>query len=275
MTAAVYQNGVANPKRSSDAEALFASWRAAGKQWLFAHRRGDGRPCFIIPGTPARPRKGSAETPARVAWYTDLHGCNCPPRRQWKTGEPCKHMLAVRLWFDAYQRGEIALPPRATSADAAALVADAAAIPEMDAAAAADAVSDLYDYEQAKAAEAALPPVALDWWQADDGRPVWLTSEDRYEPDTVRPTPGPVLVTVQPEPAPSGPDPRHPESPFPWWMSGAERVAAQIEQLDREDAEGGDADPIEAAALAAYEEHATTEPRRLLRRYEELFGDEE
>jgi hypothetical protein len=120
-----------------------------------------------------------------VAWYADQNGCNCDARK-WASGEPCKHMLAVRLWFEAWKRGEIVIPARATSRDRAVLEAEHAAIEDRDAAAATSARIEKELFYRAKEAATQREDVAkLEWWQHDDGRPVWLQPEDRYEPDHV------------------------------------------------------------------------------------------
>ena len=61
---------------------------ATADRWVRGHRRSDGRPFFIIPGSKAG-----------TAYYTDTRACTCPdkndPRRK---VDACKHVLAVRMW---------------------------------------------------------------------------------------------------------------------------------------------------------------------------------
>jgi hypothetical protein len=267
MSVAVYQDKAA--KRAAAAAEIFAGHRT----WSYGRRRADGHPFFVVPGSPVRERQPDGSMLERpVAWYADQNGCNCDARK-WASGEPCKHMLAVRLWFEAWKRGEIVIPARATSRDRAVLEAEHAAIEDRDAAAATSARIEKELFYRAKEAATQREDVAkLEWWQHDDGRPVWLQPEDRYEPDHV-----PAADAYQPDAAAidtTRPDPRDPAAPFPSWMTSAERIQAQIEQLDREDAADGREEliltPAEEAALAAYEEHQTS-PRD----YRELFPDDD
>ena len=53
-------------------------------RWTKAHRKADGRPFFVIPGSNGR------------VYWTDQVSCTCPDAAH--RGVTCKHQLAVRLW---------------------------------------------------------------------------------------------------------------------------------------------------------------------------------
>lgn len=102
MTIPVYQKhgAMAADKRRESARELLGYHLAGIRRWIQAHRRSDGHPFWIIP----------ASDPTELhAYYTDLYDCTCPARTTWRRGEPCKHILAVRLWLEAYRAGEIVL----------------------------------------------------------------------------------------------------------------------------------------------------------------------
>ena len=54
-------------------------------RWTRGHRKDDGRPFFVIPGSAGR------------VYWTDARSCTCPDATG--RGATCKHQLAVRLWI--------------------------------------------------------------------------------------------------------------------------------------------------------------------------------
>ena len=58
---------------------------ATSDRWTKAHRKDDGRPFFVIPGSNGR------------VYWTDTHDCTCPDY-QHRGPAVCKHIIAVRLW---------------------------------------------------------------------------------------------------------------------------------------------------------------------------------
>lgn len=249
MATAVYQGKpVAVEKRNAAAAAIYR--KAAG--WSPGRRKADGHPFFIIPGTPVRQKDG---TVVEVAYWVDQNNCTCDSRR-WNRGA-CKHMLAVRLWFAAWQRGDIILPARYTRRDRELLEAAAAATGELDQADEADRL--LFEYEAERAQVRNEPATA--WWAGDDGRPVWLKPEDLYVADVV-PAPGQAT------------DPRDQSRPFPSHLSGSERSQAMLEAFDSGSWEPA-LTPEDEAALAAYEASLqpapADPPRGFAHGYDQLF----
>lgn len=94
-------DGTAEAKRQASAVQVFQN----SGRWHYAHRRKDGHPYFLIPGTPIRHRDGQVSTPA---YYVDLHSCTCGSHMRGRVA--CKHILAVRLWHAAWKRGEVTAP---------------------------------------------------------------------------------------------------------------------------------------------------------------------
>lgn len=178
--ARVYQpdrHARAAEKRAEAARELLEYHLSGIRPWLYAHRKQDGHPFFVIQGTVVHHRDGGVSTP--VHW-TDLHDCTCDSHRKGLVA--CKHMLAVRLWHEAVKRGEVALPRNATRRDADLLEQASRIAEDLDIAEAADALLDRYEAEQ----RAAVRP-AREWWLTDAGAPVWLAPEDGYAPDTDAP----------------------------------------------------------------------------------------
>ena len=66
-------------------------------RWTTGHRKEDGRPFFVIPGSQGR------------VYWTDTHDCTCPDYQQRRA--VCKHVIAVRLWT-AREKGRAAGRPR-------------------------------------------------------------------------------------------------------------------------------------------------------------------
>lgn len=163
---------------AANAAVVFRGYRT----WRYCHRKADGHPFFMLEGSPVRQPDGSEKVPT---YSVDLHDCECPSHRDGKVA--CKHMQAVRLWFEAVKRGEIVVPKRMTPADAAVLEADAAVAVELDVAEAADAMLDAYheDLRRREAARFREPEQA--WWERPDGGIVWLMPGDRIGPDTAPP----------------------------------------------------------------------------------------
>lgn len=181
MSQAVYQDRYvkAEMKRVESGRELLGYHLAGINRWLFAHRRSDSHPFFMIYGSSPQP------------YYTDLHDCTCDSHQKGRVA--CKHMLAVRMWFEAYKLGEISLPTTATRSDMS-LIAEASAIAEaVDVAMAADCLLDQYDAAHPDQAHSKPVPSAeaVDWWMTDEGAPVWLRAGDTYAPDTLVPAPVP------------------------------------------------------------------------------------
>lgn len=79
------------------------------ERWTRGHRKGDGAPFFAIPGTP--PKRPDQ---LRPIYAVTTRGCTCPDRA-YNTDErgqqvECAHILAVKLWVQAYKDGVIQLP---------------------------------------------------------------------------------------------------------------------------------------------------------------------
>lgn len=244
---AVYQERYekAERKRQEAAKGLLEYHLSGIRRWRFAHRKSDNHPFFIIDGTETIDRKtGARHTPV---YYTDLHECTCDSHTKGRVA--CKHILAVRLWFDGYKRGDIQAPRCASKADNDILEAASAIAESLDVANAADALLEKYEADQAKRRAAARP--AVDWWETDTGGIVWLQEGDTITPDTV-PTSVPPAV---------------------------------LEDLERRAAEGdGDAEHGLAEALhinqsvsdnSLVEPSAAPKPVGLVLRYEDLFGRDE
>lgn len=177
MTAEVYQRRIAKTQATIEARAVevFEQHRT----WRFCHRKADWHPFFMLEGSPVRRPDGSVEIPT---YGVDLHDCTCDSHRKGRLA--CKHMKAVRLWFEAVQRGEIVVPRRMTAQDHATLEADSVVADELDVAEAADAMLDAYHDQQAKQRAARYAEPALDWWLTDTGGLVWLQAGDKIGPDT-------------------------------------------------------------------------------------------
>jgi len=76
---------------------------ATADRWLRAHRKSDGSPAFIIPGSNGR------------VYLVDQTSCSCPdatPR-----GVVCKHQYAVRM-RNAMMRAGVSAPAAAAEANA-------------------------------------------------------------------------------------------------------------------------------------------------------------
>jgi hypothetical protein len=174
-SAAVYQSKAAKTEATiaKNATIVFAGYRT----WRFAHRKSDNHPFFMMEGSPIRHKDGTEEIPT---YYVDLHDCTCPSHRDGRVA--CKHMRAVRLWFEAVKRGELSVPRRMTAGDRRVLEADHAQNASIDVAEAADALLDAYHAQQAtqRASRWAEPEQA--WWETGI---VWLKDGDRVAPDTV------------------------------------------------------------------------------------------
>lgn len=188
-SAAVYQARAAKVEATvaRNAVAVFAGHRA----WRYAHRKADNHPFFMMEGSATR-ADGALVVPT---YYVDLHDCTCPSHRDGRVA--CKHMRAVRLWFEAVKRGEIAIPRRMTAGDRRVLEADHAEHVAMDVAESADALLDAYHARQAatRAARWAEPEQA--WWAIPNGGIVWLQEGDRVAPDTeTAEVPGDVPASV-------------------------------------------------------------------------------
>lgn len=174
---AVYQTKLAKTEATIAARAVevFAQYRS----WRFAHRKADGHPFFIMDGSPVKQSDGTMDQPV---YYVDLHDCTCPSHRDGHMA--CKHMRAVRLWFNAVKAGEITIPRRMTARDRDVMEAAHAENEAMDVAESADALLDAYHREQARRRAAAYAEPEQDWWQTADGGIVWLQPGDSYGPDT-------------------------------------------------------------------------------------------
>lgn len=148
------------------------------RSWRFAHRKADHHPFFMIDGSPVRGADGLESVPT---YYVDLHECTCPSHRDGRMA--CKHMRAVRLWFNAVKRGEIVIPRRMTPGDQVVLEADAAVADELDVATSADALLDAYQAQQVQQREVRQREPEQDWWKTGDGGIVWLQDGDQIGPD--------------------------------------------------------------------------------------------
>lgn len=174
-SAAVYQSRAAKTEATIRARSLevFAGYKA----WRFAHRKSDNHPFFMIDGSPTKQPDGTVVIPT---YYTDLHRCTCPSHTDGRVA--CKHMRAVRLWFEAVKRGEIVVPRRMTAGDRSILEAEHAENEAMDVAEAADSLLDTYHAQLAKERAARFAESDTDW--LDTGI-VWLREGDRVHPDTL------------------------------------------------------------------------------------------
>jgi hypothetical protein len=176
MATKVYQPEAlqrATEKRQEAARELLEYHLSGIRRWLYAHRKDDGHPFFVIQGSVVRHRDGGVSAPV---YWTDLHDCTCDSHR--KGFVACKHMLAVRLWFDLYKRGAIPLPRSAVAGDADVLEQASRIAEDLDVAGAADSLLDQYDARLA--AERASVRPARDWWLADDGSSIFLAhTEER------------------------------------------------------------------------------------------------
>lgn len=245
MATRVYQAdkaAKAAEKRLESARELLGYHLSGIRRWLFAHRRADNHPFFMMQGSPVRSEDGGLSTPT---YYVDLHDCTCDSHRRGFVA--CKHMLAARLWMDAYRRGEVTLPRSITQADTDLLEAASLIAEDLDVANAADCLLDQYDAIQAKAKAAVKP--AHDWWLTDSGAPVWLASGDTYAPDTTVP------------------------APVPPGCHGA-TIAAQVRMLAREDAVSETPGVVYGEAPGEISP-ATPKPVGLVTRYEDLFGNDD
>lgn len=177
MTTEVYQRKLVRTQATIEARAVevFEQHRS----WRFCHRKSDWHPFFMMEGSPLRRPDGTDETPT---YGVDLHDCTCPSHRQGR--QACKHMKAVRLWFEAVRRGEIVVPRRMTARDHATLEADSALSDQLDTAEAADGLLDAYHQQQAKRRADAYADPATDWWLTETGGLVWLQAGDKIGPDT-------------------------------------------------------------------------------------------
>ena len=89
---------------SDDARSVKAlALLAASDRWTKGHRKSDGRPFFVIPGSQGR------------VYWTDTRDCTCPDRRQ--RDETCKHIRAVRLWTIEHKAKAPAPKPAPLAAD--------------------------------------------------------------------------------------------------------------------------------------------------------------
>jgi hypothetical protein len=173
----------------ANAQVVFQGYRA----WRFCHRKSDNHPFFMIDGSPVRQPDG---TERRPTYYVDLHSCDCPSHRDGRVA--CKHMRAVRLWFEAVKQGEIVVPRRMTRADTALLTAAAAVAGELDIAESADALLDAYQAQQRQQRSDRWAGPEQAWWQRDDGGIVWLQEGDRVYPDTAPEVPPSVTEPADP-----------------------------------------------------------------------------
>ncbi len=72
---------------ADDPRSIKAAEIAAGAaQWLRCYLKAGGK-AFGVP----------SERRAGVYYLTTREACSCPAFTRWNTGEPCKHILAVRL----------------------------------------------------------------------------------------------------------------------------------------------------------------------------------
>jgi hypothetical protein len=191
---AVYQTRAAKTQATIEANArgVFAAYRS----WRFAHRKSDNHPFFMVDGSPVRVPSGDLVTPT---YYVDLHDCTCDSHRKGRVA--CKHMRAVRLWFEAVKRGEIVVYRRMTAGDRAALEADSLLVEELDVAEAADSLLDTYHEQQARRRASRLAEPEQDWWlTGDNGGIVWLQEGDRIGPDTAMERPVVPAPVRQPAP---------------------------------------------------------------------------
>lgn len=148
------------------------------RSWRFCHRKSDWHPFFMMDGSPVRQPDGTMAVPT---YCVDLHDCTCPSHSSGRVA--CKHMRAVRLWFNAVKRGELQIPRRMTAGDRAILEAENVENEAMDTAESADALLDAYHQQQAqhRAQRYAEPEEA--WWRTERGGIVWLQDGDRIGPD--------------------------------------------------------------------------------------------
>jgi hypothetical protein len=192
-SAQVYQDRYAKTEATIAARSreVFAGYRT----WRFAHRKRDNHPFFMIDGSPVRGADGVEVVPT---YYADLHDCTCPSHQDGHLA--CKHMRAVRLWFEAVKRGEIAIPRRLTAGDRRVLERDADEVEALDVAHAADALLDAYHAQQARRRRDRYREPERPWWTTPNGGIVWLQEGDRIGPDTEVdvPTSVPVLGCSQP-----------------------------------------------------------------------------
>ena len=87
---------------------------ATADRWTKAHRKEDGRPFFVIPGSQGR------------VYWTDTHDCTCPDYQR-RGPAVCKHIIAVRLWT-AREKARTAQRRPLSPARVAALSAEYAAL---------------------------------------------------------------------------------------------------------------------------------------------------
>jgi hypothetical protein len=178
--------------RRGEARKLFERHTSGADRWQFGHRKRDGKAFFGVPSSrPGRPGE------PRLYHLADQNDCSCDDRRrksELDREHACKHMLAVRLWYQAFKRGEVGVPGQGvlSSRDRAELLADAEQVARV---AREGDVDDWPEWDRDLARETGRSPVSHR--TSRDGRPVWLQPGDRWgdeiipdEPTSTVPAPG-------------------------------------------------------------------------------------
>jgi hypothetical protein len=165
--------------RRQQAIGLFERHASGADRWQFGHRKRDGKAFFGVPSSEP-PKPGQA----RLYHLADQNDCSCDDRRrkiELDREHACKHMLAVRLWFEAFKRGEVGVPGQGTltSRDRAELHADAEQVAQ---AGQSGDVADWPEWDRELLAETGGSSARS---RANDGRPVWLRPGDRWGDEVI------------------------------------------------------------------------------------------
>jgi hypothetical protein len=174
------RSGPGHVDRREAARALFELHVSGRDRWQLGHRKRDGKAFFWVPSSrPTRPGE------PKLYHGTDQNDCSCDDRQRRADSDrehACKHMLAVRLWYQAFKRGEIGVPGQGqlSQDDRRDLAEGARRVDEQ--ATQAD-VDDWREWDRDLAREAGRAPGYAR--TAQDGRPVWLQPGDRWGDDII------------------------------------------------------------------------------------------
>jgi hypothetical protein len=175
--------------RRDEARKLFDRHASGEDRWQFGHRKRDGKAFFGVPSSQP-PRPGEP----KLYHLADQNDCSCDDRRHKRELDrehACKHMLAVRIWYRAFRRGEVGVPGTGelSGRDRAELKADAEQVARVQGE---SAVDDWPEWDRDLARETGRSQVSPRTTR--DGRPVWLQPGDRWGdqiiPDEHVPAPG-------------------------------------------------------------------------------------